>query len=192
MSEPCSSLLKPTECFQPAALPRPVFGRPVSVGPSVVGPLRCPGDQPVPSPLWSSFVFPEVGIHDCWPTIGSAPDGPLVSATRVPFAYSGWGPHQGQWSSDPPRSERLTPPPLGPSLISQTLLWFPAFIVHPVSSLSSVGPPGCYLLNLDSVHPWASVDPMIVTFIPATCRSPGQDPISLPSPCCFHAGLHCT
>ena len=148
-------------------LPRPVFGRPASVGPSVVGPLRCPGDQPVPAPLWSSFVLPEVGIHGCWPTIRSAPDGPLVSATRVPFAYSGWGPHPGQWSSDPPRSERLTPP-LGPSLVSWTLLWFPTSIVHPVSSLSPVGPPGCYRLNLDRAHPWPAVDPMIVTFIPAT------------------------
>ena len=150
--------------------------RSVSVGPSVVGPFRCHGDQPVPSPLRSSPVPPELGIPDYWLTIGSAHCGSPVSATGVPFVYSGWGPHQGQWSFDPQRSERLTP--LSDLRSFPGLFFsFRPLLFHSVSSLGSVRPPGCYLLKLDRAHPWASVNPMTVTSIQTTCRSPGQDSI---------------
>ena len=133
-----------------------------------------------------------MGIPDYWPTIGPAYYGSPVSVKGVPLAYSGWGPHQGQWSFDPQRSERLTPPPPGPSLVSRTLPQFPAFIVHSVLSIGSVRPPGFYLLKLNHAYPWASVDPMAVASTQTTCRFSGRGSISLPSPCFLHAGPHCT
>ena len=79
------SLPEPTECLQPAASPCPIFGRPASGGPSVVGPFRCYWDQPIPFPFRLSSASPRMGIPGYWPTIGYAHYGPLYLSRRSPL-----------------------------------------------------------------------------------------------------------
>ena len=83
----------------------------MSGGPSVAGPFRCYWDQPIPCPFRPSSASPMMGIPAYRPPISYTHYGSPVSAKGVSLAYFGWDPHQGQWSFDLQRSERLTPPP---------------------------------------------------------------------------------
>ena len=122
-----------------------------------------------------------MGIPDYQPSIGYAPHCPPVSAKGVSLVYSGGDPHQGQWSFDLQRSERLTPP-LEPSLVSRTPPRFPTFIFHSVLFIVPMWPPGLYLLKVDRAYSWTSVDRRAIISAQNTCRPPGRGSISLSRP----------
>ena len=123
-----------------------------------------------------------VGIPDYQPSIGYPLHCPHVSAKGVSLVYSGGDSHQGLWSFDLQRSERLTPPP------SRTFARFPDsslvsdFFFHSVPFIVPVWPHGHYLLKVDRAYSWMSVDHRAIISAQNTCRPPGRGSISLSKP----------
>ena len=140
-SEHYGSLLKPTECFQPAASPCPNFGTPASVGPSVAGPFLWYWDRLISWHFRPSSAPPMTETPDYRPPSGPAYYFPSVHSNGVSVAYFGGNSHLGQWSFDPRRPERLTHP-LGPLLVSRTLYQFLVFIFHLVRFNVTARQPG--------------------------------------------------